>query len=151
MIIEPLTITQEKDDESLSKNFLAHWHSVPDVEKAVEFYSSVMGRHLIMKPTVITEESKIPIGQMCLDVYRAGWGSFTITHMSIGDKTDVEIFKFKNNESPIEFVYWKTSTFHFCVQDPDIEGLVESKECLSVNTTQEKSHTKWFRLKIPLD
>ncbi len=27
--------------------------------------------------------------------------------------------------APGEFEYWKTSTFHFCVQDPDIEGLVE--------------------------
>ncbi|MFA9614707.1 MAG: VOC family protein, partial [Deltaproteobacteria bacterium] len=41
--------------------------SVPDVEKAVEFYSKVMGWYLIMKPTVITEESDTPIGQMCID------------------------------------------------------------------------------------
>ena len=27
--------------------------------------------------------------------------------------------------SPAEFEYWKTGTFHFCVQDPDVEGLVE--------------------------
>ena len=31
--------------------------SVPDVEKAVEFYSKVMGWYQIMEPTVITEES----------------------------------------------------------------------------------------------
>jgi len=99
--------------------------SVPDVEKAVEFYSNVMGWYQIMKPTVITEESDTPIGQMCIDVFGTGWGSFKIAHMSTGDKIGVEMFEFKNNESPKDFEYWKTSTFHFCVQDPDIEGLVE--------------------------
>ncbi len=52
--------------------------SVPNVEKAVEFYSNVMGWYLIMKPTVITEESETPIGQMCIDVFGTGWGSFKI-------------------------------------------------------------------------
>jgi lactoylglutathione lyase family protein len=99
--------------------------SVPDVEKAVEFYSSVMGWYQIMKPTVITEEAETPIGQMCIDVFGKGWGSFKIAHMSTGDKIGVEMFEFTNNERPKDFEYWKTSTFHFCVQDPDIEGLVK--------------------------
>jgi len=43
--------------------------------------------------------------------------------MPTGDKIDVEIFEFKNNETPKDFEYWKTSIFHFCDQDPDIEGL----------------------------
>ena len=98
--------------------------SVPDVEKAVEFYSNVMGWYQIMKPTLITEESDTPIGQMCIDVFGEGWGSFKIAHMSTGDKIGVEMFEFKNNESPKDFEYWKTSTFHFCDQDPDVEGLV---------------------------
>jgi hypothetical protein len=48
-----------------------------------------------------------------------------IAHMSTGDKIGVEMFEFKNNETPKDFDYWKTITFHFCVQDPDIEGLVK--------------------------
>lgn len=59
--------------------------SVPDVDKAVEFYREVMGWYLIMKPTVIVEESDSPIGQMCIDVFGRGWGSFKIAHMSTGD------------------------------------------------------------------
>jgi lactoylglutathione lyase family protein len=99
--------------------------SVPDLEKAVEFYSKVMGWYLIMKPTVITEESETPIGIMCTDVFGTGWGSFKIAHMSTGDRIGLEMFEFTNNEKPKEFDYWKTSTFHFGIQDPDIEGLVE--------------------------
>jgi lactoylglutathione lyase family protein len=98
--------------------------SVPDLEKAVEFYSQVMGWYIIMKPSVITEESDTPIGQMCIDVFGSGWSSFKIAHMSTGDRIGVEMFEFQNNERPKDFEYWKTSTFHFGVQEPDIEGLV---------------------------
>ena len=98
--------------------------SVPDVEKAAKFYSDVMGWYHIMEPTIITEESETAIGQMCIDVFGKGWGSFKIAHMSTGDKIGVEMFEFKNNETPKDFEYWKTSTFHFCVQDPNIEELV---------------------------
>jgi len=99
--------------------------SVPDVEKAVTFYREVMGWYVIMEPTTIEEESETPIGQMCIDVFGSGWGSFRIAHMSTGDRIGFEIFEFSNNEAPGEFAYWRTSTFHFCVQDPDIEGLVQ--------------------------
>tara|TARA_R110002012_G_scaffold16342_1_gene63184 strand:- start:267 stop:446 length:180 start_codon:yes stop_codon:yes gene_type:complete len=44
--------------------------SVPDVEKAVEFYTKVLGWYLIMKPTVIVEDDS-PIGEMCTDVFGA--------------------------------------------------------------------------------
>jgi len=99
--------------------------SVPEVAKAVEFYSEVMGWYLIMKPTVVTEESETPMGRMCIGVFGSGWGSFKIAHMSTGDKIGVEMFEFTNNQKPKEFEYWKTGTFHFCVQDPNIEALVE--------------------------
>lgn len=99
--------------------------SVPDLEGAVEFYREVMGWYIIMKPTVITEESDTAIGQMCIDVFGEGWGTFKIAHMSTGDRIGIELFEFTNNESPGEFEYWKTGTFHFSVQDPDIEGLVQ--------------------------
>lgn len=56
-------------------------------------------------------------------MFGAGWGSFKIAHMSTGDKIGVEMVKFKNNETPNDFEYWKTSIFHFCVQDSDIEGI----------------------------
>jgi hypothetical protein len=64
-----------------------------------------MGWYLIMKPTVITEESETPIGQMCIDVFGPGWGSFKIAHMSTGDRIGIEMFEFKNNEKPKDFEY----------------------------------------------
>jgi len=97
--------------------------SVIDLEAAVEFYSTVLGWYVIMEPTVI-EEDDSAIGVMCTDVFGPDWGSFRIAHMSTGDRLGVEFFEFRNAERPENnFEYWKTGIFHFCVQDPDVEGL----------------------------
>ncbi|MEQ8879868.1 MAG: VOC family protein, partial [Cyclobacteriaceae bacterium] len=37
--------------------------TVPDIHKAVEFYSEVMGWYLIMKPSVVKKERETAIGQ----------------------------------------------------------------------------------------
>ena len=99
--------------------------SVPDLEKAVEFYTDVFGWYVIMPPTLIRSDDSA-IGVMCDDVFGKGWEKFKIAHLSTGDKIGVELFEFKNAQSPEKhFEYWKTSIFHFCVQDPDLEGLAE--------------------------
>ncbi|GAA4650715.1 lactoylglutathione lyase family protein [Kistimonas scapharcae] len=97
--------------------------SVTDLDKAVEFYTQVLGWYLIMKPTEITEDDSA-IGQMCTDVFGAGWERFRIAHLSTGDRIGVELFEFNNAvQREDNFEYWKSGVFHFCVQDPDVEGL----------------------------
>ena len=82
-----------------------------------------MGWYLIMPATSISEDDSA-IGVMCTDVFGAGWGSLRIAHLSTGDRIGVEIFEFRNAEKPQNnFEYWKIGVFHFCVQDPDVEGL----------------------------
>lgn len=99
--------------------------SVPDVEQAVSFYTQVLGWYLVMQPTTIVEDQSA-IGQMCTDVFGAGWQSFKIAHLATGDRIGVELFQFNNQQNPDNnFEYWKTGIFHFCVQDPDVEGLME--------------------------
>ena len=99
--------------------------SVPDLEKAVEFYTEVLGWYLIMPPTDVTEDDSA-VGVMCTDVFGKGWSSLRIAHLSTGDRIGVELFQFPNQETPEnQFEYWKTGIFHFCVQDPDLEGLAE--------------------------
>ncbi|ANU14597.1 Glyoxalase family protein [Planococcus halocryophilus Or1] len=99
--------------------------SVTDLDKAVTFYKEVMGWYVIMEPSEVKEENDTPIGQMCIDVFGAGWGTFRIAHMSTSDGTGIEIFEFPNSKKPENnFEYWKSGVFHFCVQDPDVEGLV---------------------------
>lgn len=99
--------------------------SVPNLEKAVEFYTNVFGWYMIMPPTKIEEENETAIGIMCTDVFGSGWGSFRISHLSTGDRIGIELFEFPNAQNPENnFEYWKTGVFHFCVQDPDLEGLL---------------------------
>lgn len=98
---------------------------VPDLDKVAKFYSDVMGWYNIVGPTVISDESGTPIGQMCIDVFGASWGSFKIALMPTGEKIGVEMFKFENYETLLNFEYWKKSPFHFCLPDTDIEQLVE--------------------------
>lgn len=99
--------------------------SVPDLEAAVKFYTEVLGWYLIMEPTEIVEDDSA-IGEMCTDVFGPGWERFKIAHLSTGDRVGVELFEFKNQQNPDDnFEYWKTGIFHFCVQDPDVEGLAE--------------------------
>ena len=107
------------------RNFSHIGISVPDLEKAVQFYTEVMGWYLIMEPTEIVEDDS-PIGEMCSDVFGKGWSHFKIAHLSTGDRIGVELFQFKDQRNPDDnFEYWKTGVFHFCVQDPDVEGLAE--------------------------
>ncbi|PAB59873.1 lactoylglutathione lyase family protein [Anaeromicrobium sediminis] len=99
--------------------------SVPDLDKAVEFYKEVFGWYVLMEPSEVKKDDSA-IGVMCNDVFGEDWGSFRIAHLSTGDKIGVELFEFSQNENPKNnFEYWKTGLFHFCIQDPDIEGLVE--------------------------
>ena len=100
--------------------------SVPDLNKAINFYKEVMGWYVVMKPSDVVEENETAIGQMCIDVFGEGWGNLRIAHMVTSDGIGVEVFGFPNSESPANnFEYWKTGVFHFSVQDPDVEVMVE--------------------------
>ena len=98
--------------------------SVPDIHKAVEFYSEVMGWYVIMKPSLVKKETETAIGQMCIDVFGVDWEEFEIAHMSTSDGVGNELFSFPHGRKDApEFNPFNTGLFHFCVQDPDIEGL----------------------------
>ncbi|WP_449403327.1 lactoylglutathione lyase family protein [Exiguobacterium artemiae] len=107
------------------RNFSHIGLSVPNLEQAISFYSEVMGWYIIMEPSDVVEDDS-PIGVMCPDVFGAGWGKFRIAHMATGDRVGIELFEFPNNEQPDNnFEFWKTGIFHYAIQDPDIEGMVE--------------------------
>ena len=58
--------------------------TVPDLEKAVEFYTRAFGLYVIMPPSQVVRDDSA-IGQMCDDVFGEGWESFRIAHLSAGD------------------------------------------------------------------
>lgn len=107
------------------RNFSHIGLSVPDLEAAITFYSEVMGWYVIMEPSDVVEDDSM-IGVMCTDVFGEGWGKFRIAHMATDDRIGIELFEFPNNEQPENnFEFWKTGIFHYAIQDPDIEGMVE--------------------------
>jgi len=100
--------------------------TVPDLDKAVKFYTEVMGFYVIMPPTEVKEENETAIGKMCIDVFGKDWSTFRIAHLSTGDRIGIELFEFKQSKDlKPKFEPFRTGLFHFSVQDPDVEGLVE--------------------------
>lgn len=100
--------------------------TVPDLQKAVAFYTEVMGWYTIMEPSVVKKDRSTAIGQMCIDVFGEEWEEFEIAHLATSDGIGIELFSFPHGrrEAPA-FNPFNTGLFHFCVQDPDIEGLTQ--------------------------
>ena len=97
--------------------------SVTDIQRGVDFYTQVVGAYVIMPPTTIGEDDS-QIGQLCTDIFGPGWSSFKIAHLSTVDGIGLELFEFPNAERrENNFEYWKAGIFHFCITDPDIEGM----------------------------
>mgnify|MGYP003637978040 FL=1 len=125
--------------------------SVPDLDAAVSFYSEVMGFYVIMQPSEVIEDDSA-IGVMCTDVFGPGWDRLRIAHLSTADGIGFELFEFEGNGEPDDnFAYRRHGTFHFAVQDPNLEELLEkivapevSSACLSANISPTKSRSAWF-------
>lgn len=98
--------------------------SVPDVTAAVQFYTEILGFYTIMEPTEITEDNS-DIGQMRTDVFGPGWKRLRIAHLSAADRIVFELFEFDDNHTPQDNLSFRQhGTFHFAIQDPDLEGLL---------------------------
>jgi lactoylglutathione lyase family protein len=114
------------EKKTYPKSFSHIGITVPDIEKAVKFYTEVMGWYIIMPPNTVEEENETAIGQMCIDVFGEGWGEFQIAHLSTSDGIGIELFSFPKGEKKApEFNPFNPGLFHFCIQDPEIEELVE--------------------------
>lgn len=101
--------------------------SVPELDKAVEFYRDVLGFYVIMEPTEIIEDDS-DIGQMCSDVFGEGWGKIRIAHLATADRIGFELFElfeFDGHRAPENNLDFRQhGTFHFAIQDPNLEDLL---------------------------
>ena len=98
--------------------------SVPDLDAAVTFYAEVLGFYVIMAPTEVVEDDS-DIGRMCTDVFGPGWQRLRIAHLSTADRIGIELFEFEGNAAPADNLdFRRHGTFHFAIQDPDLEGLL---------------------------
>lgn len=118
----------DKVNKNYPKAFSHIGITVPDINKAVEFYSNVMGWYIIMKPSNVKKERNTAIGQMCIDVFGEDWDEFQIAHLATSDGIGIELFSFPNHPTGSKkvppFNPFNTGLFHFCIQDPEIESLI---------------------------
>ena len=115
-----------KTENNYPKSFSHIGLTVPDIKAAVQFYSEVMGWYVIMEPSTVKKETDTAIGQMCIDVFGTDWEEFEIAHLATSDGIGVELFSFPHGVKEVPaFNPFHTGLFHFCIQDPQIEELVD--------------------------
>ncbi|MDT0293730.1 VOC family protein [Mesonia ostreae] len=100
--------------------------SVPDIEKAMQFYIKALGFYHIAGPIEVNENEDNHLSFISKKIYGQGWKKFKFAHLSSADGIGLEIFEFANNsEKKSDNSSFKTSVFHFCVQHPNIEEMIE--------------------------
>lgn len=100
--------------------------SVKNIEQVVKWYSEVLGFYVIMPVTKVENEADSAIGIMCQDVFGKNFADFKIAHLSTVDGIGIEMFEFPENEDEMtKFNPYTNGLFHFCIQDPNIENLVD--------------------------
>jgi lactoylglutathione lyase family protein len=102
--------------------------SVPDISRAVDWYSRVLGFNVLMGPTK-NDGDETHIGRLNRGVFGDGFRKSMVAHLSASNGIGIELFEFiepRAEKPENNFEYWKYGTFHFCIVDPDIEGLVRS-------------------------
>jgi catechol 2,3-dioxygenase-like lactoylglutathione lyase family enzyme len=114
----PMTLTSPKPFHHIGIG-------VPDIEAAIAWYADVMGYRVFTGPVLLELEND-GTGQL-RDVLGPKFRKLKIAHLSTGGGAGLELFEpidppFERRQEDVEF--WKSGTFHFCVMDPDIDGLV---------------------------
>lgn len=102
--------------------------SVPDLEKAIEWYGTVFGFDPIVTPHEIEVDAGTPFAEMCHDVFGDAFKRVKVAHLGTANGVALELFEFI--DPPYEpcdnnFAYWRGGIFHFCVVAPDIEDQVQ--------------------------
>jgi catechol 2,3-dioxygenase-like lactoylglutathione lyase family enzyme len=101
--------------------------SVPDLDRAVAWYTEVLGFRLI-QPTATFELPENPGPNPLTDAFGPEFRSVRVAQMSTGNGTGIELFEFLQPAyQPPEttFDYRRGGLFHFCVTDPDVDGLAQ--------------------------
>lgn len=103
--------------------------TVPNLEKALDFYLNVMGWYHLSGPIIVKEEEHSRLTEIGKLLYGEGWKEFRFAHLSAADGIGCELFEFATNTDQQSVnTPFRTGIFHFCVQDPNIEDLVQRIE-----------------------
>lgn len=98
---------------------------VADIEKAIAWYSEVLGFRLISGPVDIRDDG--PAGPQAHNVLGPGFRHMLQAHLTTANGVGVELFQLidpPHERRPDEVEYWRSGIFHFCVTCEDVAELV---------------------------
>ncbi|OAA57406.1 hypothetical protein SPI_07065 [Niveomyces insectorum RCEF 264] len=103
--------------------------SVPDVDAAADWYTSVLGFHEL-RPRTATDRSVMPDAPI-FRIYPASLQKVRMAYLSAGNGVGVELFQFSDpgmaagEEANFEKNYFRGGIFHIAVTTPDIDETVK--------------------------
>ena len=101
--------------------------TVPDLDKAVDWYQSVLGFRVLIGPYEISVGDSYG-SRMLKDFFGPELKTLRMVHMSMGNGVGLEIFEFVEPRTQLpksDFEYTRGGFYHICVTDPNVEGLVK--------------------------
>lgn len=112
---------------TLTTNFSHVGISVSDVTKAIDFYKNVLGwNHIAGSFSVKDSGDPEDFTRILYGRNGKEFGSFKLAHMTTQDSVGVELLEFEHGYDPgDDFDYDRHGIFHFGVQTPDVDELIE--------------------------
>ena len=101
--------------------------TVPDLEKAVDWYQSVLGFNVLRGPYEVAIGDSYS-SRMLKDFFGPELKRLRMVHMSMGNGVGLEMFEFIEPKSQVlnnDFEYTSGGFYHICVTDPNVEALVK--------------------------
>ncbi|MBB3475752.1 VOC family protein [Sphingomonas sp. BK345] len=100
--------------------------TVTDIFAATKWYVDVLGCRHTIGPLHIRNDGS-PTASVFKGIFGNPMQELYVSHVATANGVGIELFQFvtppTEDNRAHNFEYWKTGVFHFCVVDPDIEGL----------------------------
>ena len=100
--------------------------SVPDLDKAIDWYQRVLGFQVLMGPYEVTVGDSYG-SRMLKDFFGPELKRLRMVHMSMGNGIGLEVFEFIEPKSRLPentFDYTRGGFYHISITEPNIENLV---------------------------
>ena len=99
--------------------------TVTDIKAATEWYTEAFGCRHIIGPLHVKHDGS-NLGEVFKGIFGDRFEEGYVSHLATANGVGIELFEFvtpKSEATDDNFRYWKTGVFHFCLVDPDVEGL----------------------------
>ena len=97
--------------------------TVPDIDRAIDWYGKVLGFRLIFRRK-LQYRPEVPEVR---EIFGPRFGAAHQAHLLSANGVGLELFQFLDptvTAPDDNFRYWQTGVFHLCITDPDLDGLV---------------------------